>query len=84
MTINRTPGITLKEFCKENNATQVTVQHAENDRVTHITGFKKSADYELQDGQTIWYRVGGTLIENVYKKKSTVVKRITSVLKGRR
>lgn len=83
MAIKRTPGMTLKEFCKDNNATQITIQHADNDRVTHIAGFKKSADYELQEGQTMWFRVGGTLIEKVYKKP-TVVQKITTRLKGRR
>lgn len=83
MAIKRTPGKTLEEFCKENKASQVTVQHADNDRVTHIAGFDKSAKYELQDKQTIWYRKNDKLIKEVYKKPS-VVKRITQGLRGRK
>ena len=80
MAIKRTPGMTLAEFCKEKGASQVTVQHAEGDRVTHIAGFKNAAKYELQDRQTLWFRKEGNLIKEVYTKKSNVVKNITRAL----
>ena len=80
MAIKRTPGMTLAQFCKEKGASQVTVQRAEDDRVTHVAEFKKSANYELQDGQTLWYRKGSSLIKEIYIKKSNVVKNITRAL----
>ena len=76
-------GMTLKKFCEKNKYSQVTVQHAENERTTHIVGFINAANYELQDKQMIWYRKGSSLIKEVYKKPS-VVNRITQGLRGRK
>ena len=70
MSLKKTLGMTLAKFCKENKASQITVQHTEDERITHVAGFLNSANYELSDGQTMWYRVGGNLIERVYKKPS--------------
>ena len=83
MAIKRNPGMTLEEYCVESNSIQITVQHADNDRITHVKGVKRSASYELQEGQTIWVRKNDKLIKEVYKKPSAVQK-ITSRLKGRR
>ena len=88
MAIKKTRGMTLAQFCKENDATQITVQHSENERITHIAGFVNAANYELLEAQTIWFRVGSTLIEKVYKKPSVIKKVIerikTTGLKGKR
>lgn len=83
MPLKKTLGMTLAKFCKENKASQITVQHTENERITHVAGFLNSANYELRNGQTIWYRVGGTLIEKAYKEPS-FSKRVADKLKRRK
>ena len=83
MALKKTLGMTLAKFCKENKASQITVQHTEDERITHIAGFLNSANYELKDGQPIWYRVDSTLIKRVFKKPS-FSKRVADKLKRRK
>jgi len=84
MAIKNTLGMTLKEFIEEKKASQITVQHGINERITHIKGFDRHKDYKLIEGHTIWYKVGDSLIKEVYKKKSTFVKNVTKILNKRK
>lgn len=81
MVIKKTLGMTLKEFVEEKGASQVTVQHAIDKRITHVKGFDNHKDYKLIEGHTLWYKVGDKLIKDTFKKKSDVIQRITNVIK---
>ena len=74
----------LKEFVNNKEASQVTVQHGINARITHVKGFEKHKDYKLIDGHTLWYRKDDKLIKEIYKEKSNVVQRITNVIRPKR
>lgn len=90
ITLKKKIGKTLEEFCKEKVLKQVTVLHVDGDKsehITHIKGFQYAANYELQNGQTIWHQVKSgnemRLMQTVYKELGTV-ERITKALRGER
>ena len=101
MPLIKEKGYTLEQFCIDNNAKQVTVLHKglKEERITHIKGFKFAANYEPQDGQTIWYHKDGKLIEDIFKvkvkkveetkdieqpKDSTVIDKIANIVKKKK